>query len=86
MEVVQVKFVTQVQNSGKIFTIPRKVQEILDILKYEVDNYDFIIEVASSKGTKTAATRTTSGGETKQADFSDHIEPGETITVTISKV
>jgi hypothetical protein len=85
MNVVEIKFVTNVQNAKKSITIVKPIKEVLGILA-NTDSYDLVIEVASSKGSKIVVTQTTSGGETKVSDFNDHIECGELVTVTIRKL
>ncbi|STR01016.1 Uncharacterised protein [Kingella potus] len=85
MNVVEIKFVTNVQNKQKSITVIKPIREILGMLE-DIDSHNLVIEVASAKGSKAVVTQTTSGGETKVSDFSDHIECGELVTVTIRKL
>ncbi|WP_373753131.1 hypothetical protein [Neisseria weixii] len=85
MKIIQIKFVTNVQNAKKSITLTKEVKQALNILD-STDDYNLIIEVSSAQGTKIVSTSTTSGGETKVSDFSDHVENGELVTVTVTKL
>lgn len=85
MQIIQLKFITNVQNAKKSITLTKEVKQALNIVD-NTDEYTLIIEVSSSNGSKTVVTNTTSGGETKVSDFNDHIDNGELVTVTVSNL
>ncbi len=63
------------------FTIPKAIIDLLGV----TESHDLIVEVSSHKGTKSKITSIKSGTEIYGC-FSGHFEPGELLTVRVTRL
>lgn len=85
MQVIQLKFITSVQDTKESITFIKEVKRALNIVN-NIDEYALIVEASSSNGSKAAVTNITSGGGTEVSDFNGHVDGGELVTVIVSEL